>query len=90
MVDIVRASATFSTMLQLATAIEALLDDDSGLVVVRAKVTRGSELPKLSFWSSDLPSLTYHFFNGRIASTIRHRLDTRTFFSMYDFWVASM
>ena len=38
-VDIVRASAIFTTMRSLANAIEALLEDDSTLVVVRAKVS---------------------------------------------------
>ena len=37
MVDIVRASALFMTMTQLALAIEALLGNASELVVVRAK-----------------------------------------------------
>ena len=36
-VDIVRASAIFVTMIQLALAIEALLGDGCELVVVRAK-----------------------------------------------------
>ena len=36
-VDIVRASALFSSMIQLALAIEALLEEGSPLVVVRAK-----------------------------------------------------
>ena len=38
-VDIVRASAIFTTMRSLANAIEALLEDGSALVVVRAKVS---------------------------------------------------